>query len=201
MFNFNPPQEVLQNGAITAYRISCVDSGGRMPVEDMYSSSLPRPYTLSNLRPATSYTCSLAARTTVGFGVEDTVQVLTSMFTYCFCVHVIYCDNVFPMLCTVPNSPAIASITPGRSSLLVTWSYTNPPLAEGAVISGYRVYLNDSLIGEVTGSTTTEFNITSLSPFTYYSVQVSAYNTRGDGVRQEGQRSEQVIARTLAECK
>ena len=103
---------------------------------------------------------------------------------------------------TVPDRPAIASITPGRTSLLVSWTYTNPPLAEGAVISGYRVYFNDSLVGEVTdsGATTTEFNITSLSSFTYYFVQVSAYNTR-DGVQQEGPRSDVVITRTLAECK
>ena len=104
-------------------------------------------------------------------------------------------------MCAVPDSPAIDNITPGRSSLPVTWSYTNPPLAEGAVISGYRVYLNDSRNGEVTGSAVTQFNITSLSPFTYYSVQVSAYNTRGDGVQQEGPRSEVIAVRTLAECK
>ena len=103
-------------------------------------------------------------------------------------------------LCTVPDSPAIDNITPGRSSLLVTWSYTNPPLAEGAVISGYRVYLNDSQVGEVTGSAVTEFNITSLPPFTYYSVQVSAYNTRGDGVQQEGPQSDIMTQRTEEDC-
>ena len=103
-------------------------------------------------------------------------------------------------ICTVPDSPSITSITPGRSSLLVAWTYTNPLLAEGAVISGYRVYLNDSQNGEVTDSSTTQFNITSLSPFTYYSVQVSAYNMR-EGVVQEGSRSDIMTQRTEEDCK
>ena len=103
-------------------------------------------------------------------------------------------------ICTVPDSPSIASITPGRSSLLVAWSYTNPLLAD-AVISGYHVYLNDSQNGEVIDSSTTQFNITSLSPFTYYSVEVSAYNTREGGVEQEGPRSDVMAHRTDEDCE
>ena len=79
-FNFNPPREDLQNGFITEYRISCVDrSRTRDSVAMIYQSSLPRPYTLSNLVSATLYDCSLSARTSPGFGVEATVEVLTSM--------------------------------------------------------------------------------------------------------------------------
>ena len=78
-FNFNPPREDLQNGFIFAYRISCVDRGRtRDAVAMIYLSSLSRPYTLSNLVPATLYDCSLSARTSPGFGVEATVEVLTS---------------------------------------------------------------------------------------------------------------------------
>ena len=50
----------------------------RDAVAMIYQSSLPRPYTLSNLVPATLYYCSLSARTSPGFGVEATVEVLTS---------------------------------------------------------------------------------------------------------------------------
>ena len=79
-FNFNPPREDLQNGFIIEYRISCVDRNRtRNAVTMSYQSGLPRPYTLSNLVPATLYDCSLAARTASGLGVEDTVTVLTSM--------------------------------------------------------------------------------------------------------------------------
>ena len=78
-FNFNPPREELQNGFIIEYRISCVDHDRtRDAVTMIYQSSLPRPYTLSNLVPATLYDCSLSARTSPGFGVEATVEVLTS---------------------------------------------------------------------------------------------------------------------------
>ena len=99
-------------------------------------------------------------------------------------------------LYAVPDRPTIASITPDRTYLLITWSYTNPPLSEGAVISGYRLYLDGSMVGEVIGSAVTQYNITSLSLFTNYTVQVSAYNTRGEGLR-----SNAVITRTLAECE
>ena len=82
-FNFNPPQEDLQNGFIIGYRISCVDRDRtRNAVTMIYQSTLSRPYTLSNLVPATLYDCSLAARTSPGFGVEATVEVLTSKKVY-----------------------------------------------------------------------------------------------------------------------
>ena len=95
MFNFNPPEEDLQNGGITEYMISCVDSRGRRPaIVRTISSTAPRPYTFMDLFPATLYNCSLAARTTVGFGVQDTVQVLTCMFALCACI--MYYDDMLP---------------------------------------------------------------------------------------------------------
>ena len=74
------------------------------------------------------------------------------------------------------------------------WTYTNPPLSEGPVISGYRVYVDGQRMG---GTAETQFNIAPLLPFTDYTVEVSAYNTRGDGVEQEGSRSDSVSERTL----
>ena len=80
------------------------------------------------------------------------------------------------------------------------WDYTNPSLSEGAVISGYHVYLDGQRVQKILNSTMTTFIITSLSPFTNYSVEISAYNTRGDGTEQEGPRSDPVTAVTLGEC-
>ena len=79
------------------------------------------------------------------------------------------------------------------------WNYTNPLLSEGAVISGYRVrlYLDGQGVRELTSSSMNQFNITSLSPFTNYTVEVSAYNTRRDGEQQEGPRSEAMTITTL----
>ena len=89
------------------------------------------------------------------------------------------------------------SITPERRSLLVLWSYTNPLLSEGAVISGYRVYLDGQRVRELTSSSMNQFNITSLSPFTNYTVEVSAYNTNRDRVQQEGPRSDAMTITTM----
>ena len=77
------------------------------------------------------------------------------------------------------------------------WNYTNPLLSEGAVISGYRVYLDDQRVEELTSSSINQFNVTSLSLFTNYTVAVSAFNTRGDGMKQEGPRSDPQPTRTL----
>ena len=74
------------------------------------------------------------------------------------------------------------------------WNYTNPPLGEGPVISGYRVYVDGQRMEE---TAETQFSITPLLPFTNYTVEVSAYNTRGDGVEQEGPRSDPMTERTL----
>ena len=84
-------------------------------------------------------------------------------------------------------------ITLEARSLLIIWTYSNPPLTEGAVIDGYRVYINGTL-NRTTSQT--QLNITGLTPFTSYTVEVSAYNRR-DGVEQEGPRSDPVTNMTL----
>ena len=97
----------------------------------------------------------------------------------------------------MPDKLTMISITPEKRSLLVMWNYTNPLLSEGAVISGYHVYLDGQGVRELTSSSMNQFNITSLSPFINYTVEVSAYNTRGDGEQQEGPRSEAMTITTL----
>ena len=77
------------------------------------------------------------------------------------------------------------------------WNYTNPLLSEEAVISGYHVYLDGQSVQELTSSSMNQFNVTSLSPFTNYTVSVSAFNTRGDGIKQEGPKSDPQPTRTL----
>ena len=100
----------------------------------------------------------------------------------------------------VPDKPSVISVTPDRRSLLVMWAYTNPPLNEGAVVSGYHVYLDGQRVQEIPNNAVTMFNITSLTPFTNYTVQVSAYNTRGNGMEQEGPRSDLMTVTTLGDC-
>ena len=93
----------------------------------------------------------------------------------------------------MPDRPVILQVTTEARSLLATWTYSNPPLAQGAVINGYRVYINGSLYDTTTA---TQLNISGLTPFTNYTVEVSAFNMRGDGTVQDGPRSEPVTDMT-----
>ena len=104
----------------------------------------------------------------------------------------------FNLYSIAPDQPVIVQVITEARSLLANWTYSNPPLNEGAVIHGYRVYIN----GLLSGTTTTaqlSISITGLTPFTNYTVEVSAFNTRGDGTVQEGSRSDPVTETTLGE--
>ena len=101
---------------------------------------------------------------------------------------------------TVPDKPTTVTIIPEGRSLLIMWTYSNPPLTEGAVIAGYHVYVTSTQHTANRTTSQTQLNIAGLTPFTNYTVEVSAYNTRGDGVEQEGPRSDPAIERTLGEC-
>ena len=89
MFSWTPPLEELRNGVITGYRILCVVESNRTrdPITGIVGE-LSREATVSGFTPATSYNCSLAARTSAGFGVNDTRVVLTSKYN-ASCVHIL----------------------------------------------------------------------------------------------------------------
>ena len=87
-------------------------------------------------------------------------------------------------------------VTTETRSLRANWTYLNPP--EGAVINGYRVYIND-LLNRDTTSAAQNISIEGLTPFTNYTVEVSAFNTLEDGTVQEGPRSDPVTEMTLAD--
>ena len=87
-------------------------------------------------------------------------------------------------------------VTTETRSLLAVWTYLNP--REGAVIDGYHVYIN-GLLNRDTTSARQNISIEGLTPFTNYTVEVSAFNTLGDGTVQEGPRSDPVTEMTLAD--
>jgi hypothetical protein len=91
MFSWAPPSEELSNGVITGYRISCAANGNRMgnPITETVGLNVEMA-TVQGLTPATRYNCSLAARTSAGFGVNGTRVVLTSMTLYShnLCIHI-----------------------------------------------------------------------------------------------------------------
>ena len=81
MFSWSPPLEELRNGVIQSYLISCIDLGReREPITRTVTGEF-RIETMSGFTPATRYNCSLAARTSVGVGVNGTVIVLTSVYS------------------------------------------------------------------------------------------------------------------------
>ena len=80
MFSWEPPLAELRNGIITGFRISCVVAGDQTsdPITRIAGQQSASEETVMGLTPATRYNCSLAARTSAGFGVNDTRVVLTS---------------------------------------------------------------------------------------------------------------------------
>lgn len=75
MFSWEPPREDLQNGVITQYNVTCVDSMGRREaVVDVITANDPRTF---NLAPATQYECLIEAGTFRGFGSAEMIMVLT----------------------------------------------------------------------------------------------------------------------------
>ena len=68
-------------------------------------------------------------------------------------------------------------------SLSVVWG-TVPCSHQGGPIKGYRLRYSkcsDSYSVNITGEENTQYNLTGLTPFTNYSVQVAAVNDRGTG--------------------
>ena len=88
-------------------------------------------------------------------------------------------------------------VTTETRSLLAVWIYPSP--LEGAVINGYRVYIN-GLLNQDTTSATQNISIKGLTPFTNYTVEVSAFNMLENGTIQEGPRSDPVTETTFGEC-
>ena len=77
-FSWAPPLEELRNGVIAGYRVFCSDVGRE---RDPITVTVGEHSTVvSGFMSATRYNCSLAARTSAGFGVNDTLLVLTSRY-------------------------------------------------------------------------------------------------------------------------
>ena len=95
MFSWNPPQEELRNGIIQSYLISCVDIGRESEsITRTVTGEFSRMERVSGFTPATRYNCSLAARTSVGAGVNGTLLVLTSKYNT-LCTHAYYRSDFF----------------------------------------------------------------------------------------------------------
>jgi hypothetical protein len=84
VFSWVPPSEELRNGVITGYKVSCVANSSQIgnPITETVGLNVEMA-TVQGLTPATHYICSLAARTSAGFGVNETqVTLLTRMYNH-----------------------------------------------------------------------------------------------------------------------
>ena len=94
------------------------------------------------------------------------------------------------MSCICVSSPAptgapggLSSTSVDSRSLSVVWG-TVPCPHQGGPITGYRLYYSngsDSYTVNITGEENRQYNLTKLTPFTSYSLQVAAVNDRGTG--------------------
>ena len=83
------------------------------------------------------------------------------------------------------GAPRGLNITPVKSrSLSVEWGAV-PCLHQGGPITGYILHYSINGSGSytvnITGEENRQYNLTELTPFTNYSVQVAAVNDRGTG--------------------
>ena len=75
----------------------------------------------------------------------------------------------------------LTSASVGSRSLGVVWGTVPCPHQRGS-ITGYRLcYSNGTSIVNTTGEGSRQYNLTGLTPFTNYSVQVAAVNDGGTG--------------------
>ena len=63
-FSWSPPPVALRNGVITSYTLSCSPSPSSLP----QSPSQPGTLTVAGFSPDTSYSCSVVASNSQGFG-------------------------------------------------------------------------------------------------------------------------------------
>jgi len=70
-FSWLPPLDYEQNGFIVTYTIAVIETRSGHMIQRTISSSL-NSITISSLRPFTSYSCSIAASTSVGMGPFST---------------------------------------------------------------------------------------------------------------------------------
>lgn len=88
-----------------------------------------------------------------------------------------FADATLP---SVPDKPTGVTVSPGTTSITVTW--VAPTITGNSAITGYKVYLYDNSgaqVGTAKDATSTTYEITSVSPGTY-TVKVAAKNLVGD---------------------
>lgn len=148
---------------ITGYTLSYTPAGGSEQTVDLDSETLS--YTISELTNGTEYTVKVRAENAEGAGPYGATKTATPF--------------------TVPGVPTDIEITPGDTTLAVSWT---APASNGASIARYTVSYKAGRDKKATTQSVegaTSMLIEDLINGTDYSVQVRATNAAGNGAYSE----------------
>ena len=135
------------------------------PQTPIATGSTATSYTVTGLTNGTTYTFTVAATNSTGYGAESQQS-----------------NAVTPAPPTVPDKPTGVSGAPRDSAVALTW--TAPVLDGGSAITSYRIvpYIgNTAQTAVTTPSAATGFTVTGLHNGTAYTFTVAANNAVGTG--------------------
>ena len=143
--------DITSNNILIALVNNEYEDSNKTTVRDMNSLS----YTWTNLIQGNKYKIKISATNLVGES-----------------------DYSSDLIVTIASAPeSISSLTYSLSSTSITISYTAPSNDNGDTITGYNIYLNDSLLETVTEL---PYTYSSLTKSYQYKMNVSAINSIGE---------------------
>ena len=159
---WQPPPTQEQNGPITGYDVKLVTANNSF--HRIYST-IQTEYTLASLHPDTSYTVQVRARNSIG-------------------------PSDYTSLITVSTLEALPSSAPADlqvsvlSATQIQLMYEYPlAVNQNGEITGFDISLTSATdsIQHIISTTVTSYTLSSLHPYTTYSIQVRANNSIGAG--------------------
>jgi hypothetical protein len=148
---------------ITGYRVTPYINGS--PQAPIATGSTATSFTVTGLTNGTTYTFTVAATNSTGYGAESQQS-----------------NAVTPAPPTVASRPTGVSGAPRDSAVALTW--TAPGFDGGSAITSYRIvpYIgNNAQTAVTTPSAATGFTVTGLTNGTAYTFTVAANNAVGTG--------------------
>ena len=109
----------------------------------------------------------------------------TNFYSIYIYIHSQFLILTIIMLSTAPNAP-VSSITissVNARSMTVSWDGV-PCSGQNGPITGYMLYYTNTTFSDtvnITGGNSRRYNLTMLTPYTNYTVTVTAYNDGGTG--------------------
>ncbi|CAI8048070.1 Receptor-type tyrosine-protein phosphatase S [Geodia barretti] len=158
MLSWSPPEPRLRNGDISSYTVTCFSPSSSSPD---FSDTIPDTQVMATgLTPNTMYSCSVLATNSVGSGPSATVDAST--------------------LEDAPDAPPQDfrhSVVNGSQRVEFSWAPPPSSSANGA-ITGYAISCNPPFYQS---TTELSLNVTTLTPGTSYSCNISASTAVGAG--------------------